>query len=208
MKRKHDSTLNNHTSRQNSGRSSAQKKLKKIIGPRKIDGVDLRLVLDRVVLLGPPSFCSLPSSERHYQIVWWIEPGGKEHTSVAAQGLPNPEWNNRWTVNLGANPPVEALFVNVEVLRYNSRKNRCDPGTSDNPSIGDVIRARIPFPKTLDETVEGRYELVKHDGARNIRPAGDIILSMTLKTYFCTSKPAGNVSRPRILYNSPIGSDR
>ena len=45
--------------------------------------------------------------------MWWIEPGGKEHTSVAAQGLPNPEWNNRWTVNLGANPPVEALFVNI-----------------------------------------------------------------------------------------------
>ncbi|KAK9913693.1 hypothetical protein M0R45_037503 [Rubus argutus] len=199
MKRKHDSTLNNHTSRQNSGRAPAQKKLKKIIRPQKIDGVDLRLVLDRAVLLDPPSFGSLPPSERYYRIVWWIEPGGKEHTSVATQGLPNPEWNNKWTVNLGANPPVEALFVNVEVLRYNSKKNRCDPGTSDNPSIGEVIRARIPFPKTLDEKVKGRYELVKHDGAGNIMPAGDIILSMTLETYFFTSKAAGNISRPRIL---------
>lgn len=199
MKRKHDSTLDNHTSRQNSGRAPAQKKLKKIIGPQKIDGVDLRLVLDRAVLLDPPSFCSLPPSERYYRIVWWIEPGGKEYTSVVAQGLPNPEWNNKWTVNLGANPPVEALFVNVEVLRYNSRKNRCDPGTSDNPSIGEVIRVRIPFPKTLDEKVKGRYELVKHDGAGNIMPAGDIILSMTLETYFFTSKAAGNISRPRIL---------
>lgn len=189
MKRSYDdshcsanATSNNNTSR-NKCRATAEMKRKKIIRQRTFDGVDLFLELDRVVLLDPPSLWTLPLSERRYQVVWWIEPDGEKQMSVKVTGSPNPKWDTRWFVGLKGNPVGEDHFVNIEVLRYNSKKNRCDAGTSDDPSIGEVIRARVPFPKRLEQTIEGRYELVKPDGAGNMKPAGDIVLTMSLETW-------------------------
>ncbi|KAL6131567.1 hypothetical protein ACLB2K_069941 [Fragaria x ananassa] len=183
MKRSYDdnhrspkATSNDNTSRKKC-RATAEMKRKRIIRQRRFHGVDLFLELDGVVLLDSPT------SDQCYQVVWWIEPDGEKHISDKVTGSPNPKWDKKWYVGLKGNPVGEDLFVNLEVLRYNSTKNCCDPGTSDDPSIGEVIRARVPFPKRLEDTIQGRYELVKPDGAGNMRIAGDIDLTMSLETW-------------------------
>lgn len=171
-------------------RSSAlmkKMKMKEKVIEKKVHVKSLKIWIHEVVGIDPPSRSTLPDSERVYQIVCRVD--GPEEIEVyafyeKAKG-PNPSWFKYTTVPLDGHPLGEG-FLNVEVLRFNSKENLTDPGTSDCPSIGAVSRVRIPLPATINDRIERRCELVKFDGFGNLKLEGFIILSMRLEgfTYY------------------------
>lgn len=169
------------------GSPTSPKKSKGKVVEKEVHVESLTLWLDRVVGIDPPSRSTLPESERVYQVLCRVDgPGDKEIDAFnVVKGLPNPSWCQRTTVPLKGHPLGKG-FLNVEVLRYNSKENLSNPGTSDCPSIGAVSRVRIPLPATINERINGRYDLVKCDGAGDLKPEGYIILAMGLKgvTYY------------------------
>lgn len=79
--------------------------------------------------IDPPSRSTLPESERVYQVLCTVDGPGEEEIDAfnAVKGLPNPSWCQRTTVPLDGHPLGEG-FLNVEVLRYNSKENLSNPG--------------------------------------------------------------------------------
>ncbi|KAK9913691.1 hypothetical protein M0R45_037501 [Rubus argutus] len=138
---------------------TSPKKRKDKVVEKKVHVESLTLWLDRVVGIDPPK---------------------SQHPAQVGTGLPSLVH-----VPLEGHPLGEG-FLNVEVLRYNSKENLSNPGTSNCPSIGAVSRARIPLPVMINERINGRYELVKCDESGHLKPEGYIILAMGLKgfTYY------------------------
>ncbi|KAL9418541.1 hypothetical protein AB3S75_036493 [Citrus x aurantiifolia] len=118
-------------------------------------------------------YSNVTIEERNYCIVFWVEPG-KECFTHIEKGLLDPVWKQSFRVPIER--PSDYRFLNIEVIRFNSSAAR--PGTSNG--IAAVGRAKIPLPEKISLKKQGRFGLVKLEGAE-VKGEGHVSLSMELK---------------------------
>ncbi|BFG22801.1 hypothetical protein CerSpe_090750 [Prunus speciosa] len=136
--------------------------------------VVLSITIYRADGVDDPSSSTICASDRIYRALVWVEPG-KEYRTPFVRALPDPRWEGKCEIPLRTSV-LGWGHLNVEVLRGS---NDSEPGTSNG--IASVSRARIPLPRKMNEQKEGRFGLVRNEGAGLVKAEGHIILSMKVK---------------------------